>query len=52
MQADQVYLELYEDFMKSEVRIVESLLQKKVPVLIYNGQDDLIVETPGTIKWV
>lgn len=20
--------------------------------MIYNGQDDLIVETPGTLKWV
>jgi hypothetical protein len=23
-----------------------------VNVLIYNGQNDLIVETPGTFKWV
>lgn len=23
-----------------------------MPVLIYNGQDDLIVQTAGTMKWV
>jgi hypothetical protein len=31
---------------------VESLLEEKVNVIIYNGQNDLIVETPGTFKWV
>ena len=37
--------------MKNEVPRVEYLLSKNVPVLIYNGQDDLIVQTSGTMKW-
>lgn len=51
-QADMVYEKLYTDFMKNEINIVEELLYRGVPVLIYNGQDDLIVQTPGTMKWV
>jgi carboxypeptidase C (cathepsin A) len=38
--------------MKSEINRVEYLLSKGLPVLIYNGQDDLIVQNPGTMKWV
>lgn len=38
--------------MKPEINLVEELLSKGLPVLIYNGQDDLIVQTPGTMKWV
>lgn len=38
--------------MKTEVMLVEELLRYKVHVLIYNGQNDLIVETPGTFRWV
>lgn len=30
---------------------VESLLEN-YPVLVYSGQDDLIVDTPGTMTWV
>jgi len=37
--------------MKNEVSQVEELLRRKTHVLIYNGQNDLIVETPGTFKW-
>lgn len=37
--------------MKTEVALVEELLRRKTHVLIYNGQNDLIVETPGTFKW-
>jgi len=40
------------DFMKPEMTRVEYLLGKGIPVLIYNGQDDLIVQNPGTMKWV
>lgn len=47
-----VYEKLYTDFMKNEINIVEELLYRGVPVLIYNGQDDLIVQSPGTMKWV
>jgi carboxypeptidase C (cathepsin A) len=31
---------------------VQYLLNKGYPVLVYNGQDDLIVSNPGTMKWV
>jgi vitellogenic carboxypeptidase-like protein len=51
-QADKVYEALYTDFMMQYVHLVEELLEWNVPVLIYNGQNDLIVETPGTFKWV
>ncbi len=37
--------------MKPYTTLVEDLLAKKVHVMIYNGQNDLIVETPGTFKW-
>lgn len=51
-QSGNVYEALFTDFMKQYVRLVEQLLEEKVNVLIYNGQNDLIVETPGTFKWV
>ncbi len=35
-----------------ETARVEYLLSKNLPVLIYNGQDDLIVTNPGTMRWV
>lgn len=39
--------------MKSEVRLVEQLLiYHDIQVLVYTGQNDLIVQTPGTLKWV
>ena len=44
---------LYEDFMKNEVNLVQQLLlYSSIPILIYTGQNDLIVETPGTLRWV
>ena len=43
---------MYLDFMMPYVHLVEELLRRKTHVLIYNGQNDLIVETPGTFKWV
>ena len=51
-QAEDVYNHLYTDFMKTEINRVEFLLNKGMPVLIYNGQMDLIVTTPGTMRWV
>lgn len=51
-QAGNVYEGLFTDFMRQYVRLVEELLAYKVNVMIYNGQNDLIVETPGTFKWV
>ena len=38
--------------MKPEINRVEYLLNKNIPILIYNGQMDLIVSTPGTMRWV
>ena len=42
---------MYEDFMRPYVHLVEELLRRKTYVMIYNGQNDLIVESPGTFKW-
>ena len=50
-QADKVYEAMYEDFMKPYVHLVEELLRRKTYVMIYNGQNDLIVESPGTFRW-
>lgn len=40
--------------MKSEVRLVEQILihHPNIQVMVYTGQNDLIVETPGTLRWV
>lgn len=43
---------MYEDFMKPYTERVEYLLNNNIPVLVYNGQNDIIVETPGTMRWV
>jgi carboxypeptidase C (cathepsin A) len=51
-QGGDVYKKLFTDFMKNEVRLVEYCLSKKLPLLIYNGQNDIIVESPGTMRWV
>lgn len=50
-QAHNVYEFLFKDFMMPYVDLVEHLMMFKTNVLIYNGQNDLIVETPGTFKW-
>lgn len=42
---------MFTDFMRPYVPLVEDLLQRGVYVMVYNGQNDLIVETPGTFKW-
>ncbi|XP_044258960.1 uncharacterized protein LOC123007630 [Tribolium madens] len=52
-QSRAVFDALHEDFMKPVTDIVERLLNETdVHVAVYNGQLDLIVPTPGTIKWV
>jgi len=51
-QGGHVYEHLFTDFMMEYTHLVELLLDANVNVLIYNGQNDLIVETPGTFKWV
>ena len=37
--------------MMEYTELVHGLLNWNVQVMIYNGQNDLIVETPGTFKW-
>lgn len=50
-QAGNVYEAMYEDFMMHYVHLVEELLRRQTFVMVYNGQNDLIVETPGTFRW-
>ena len=38
--------------MKTEVDLVDYILNNGIPVLVYNGQDDLIVQNAGTMRWV
>lgn len=38
--------------MKPEASRVEYILSKGIPVLVYNGQHDLIVPPLGAMKWV
>lgn len=45
------YNALGEDFMKSIKTYMISVL-KQIRVLLYNGQDDLIVNTPGAENWI
>ncbi|KAJ8667664.1 hypothetical protein QAD02_009327 [Eretmocerus hayati] len=41
------------DFMKPVTHIVEELLNKtNLRIVIYSGQLDLVVDTPGTVEWV
>lgn len=42
-QSDKVYEAMYKDFMMPYTYLVEDLLSRKVHVLVYNGQNDLIV---------
>lgn len=52
-QNDTVYNVLGTDFMQPYTYVVEAILNiGTIPVLIYNGQDDLIVTSPGTMTWV
>ncbi|KAJ3666895.1 hypothetical protein Zmor_002320 [Zophobas morio] len=52
-QSAFVFIYLREDFMKPVTDIVEILLNTtNIKIGVYNGQLDLIVDTPGTIKWV
>lgn len=48
-----VYNALLEDFMKPVTQIVERLLNEtSLNVVVYSGQLDLIVDTPGSLSWV
>ncbi|XP_050456728.1 retinoid-inducible serine carboxypeptidase-like isoform X2 [Cataglyphis hispanica] len=53
IQSNTVFDCLTEDFMKPVINIVEQLLNEtNLNVFVYNGQLDLIVDTPGTLLWV
>lgn len=51
-QANDVFLNMAEDFMKPVIDIVDELLTAKVNVTVYNGQLDLIVDTVGQEMWL
>uniref|UniRef100_A0A3Q4GX29 Serine carboxypeptidase 1 n=2 Tax=Neolamprologus brichardi TaxID=32507 RepID=A0A3Q4GX29_NEOBR len=51
-QADEVFTNMAQDFMKPVVDIVDQLLTAGVKVTVYNGQLDLIVDTMGQELWV
>lgn len=51
-EGDMVFAKLQNDFMKSTIYHVETLLSRGVSVTIYNGQVDLICATKGTEAWV
>ncbi|XP_042876881.1 retinoid-inducible serine carboxypeptidase-like isoform X1 [Penaeus japonicus] len=52
-QSGKVFEALSDDFMTSAVQNVEMLLNTTtMAVVVYNGQLDLIVDTPGVEKWV
>merc|ERR1712183_1135230 len=40
------------DFMKPVIDTVDALIEKGLKVVVYNGQLDLIVDTPGQELWV
>jgi len=50
--ADQIYTNFYADIGQSYAPNITYLLNNDVPVLLYNGQDDIIINTPGARKWV
>ncbi|XP_049826421.1 retinoid-inducible serine carboxypeptidase [Aethina tumida] len=52
-QSGKVFSYLAGDFMKPVTHVVERLLNEtSLIVAVYNGQLDLIVDTPGQVKWV
>lgn len=52
-QANRVFQAHAGDFMKDVIDAVDQLLANtSCKVIVYNGQLDLIVDTPGTERWV
>lgn len=52
-QSGKVFTYQAEDFMKPVVDIVDYLIQNtSLSVVVYTGQLDIIVATPGTEKWI
>ncbi|KAJ8667658.1 hypothetical protein QAD02_009321 [Eretmocerus hayati] len=52
-QSNETYDTLGSDFMKPVIDVVEHLLDETdLKIFIYSGQLDMIVDTPGTLRWV
>ncbi|XP_033108031.1 retinoid-inducible serine carboxypeptidase-like isoform X5 [Anneissia japonica] len=52
-QSGTVFIKQYGDFMKPVIDIVDDLLMNTtLKVVVYNGQLDLICDTPGTELWL
>ncbi|RAL37512.1 hypothetical protein DM860_000206 [Cuscuta australis] len=51
-QSDNVFENMYGDFMKPRINEVDRLLAKGVNVTVYSGQLDLICATKGTEAWI
>lgn len=47
-----VYNALTDDFMRSVADKVSFLLENNVPVMLYNGQDDIICNSPNQQNWI
>jgi len=50
--ADGMYNDFYADIGQSYASNITYLLNQNVPVLLYNGEDDVIVNTPGVRAWI
>ncbi|EEZ98226.2 retinoid-inducible serine carboxypeptidase-like [Tribolium castaneum] len=52
-QSEGVSDALHDDIMKPVVEAVETILNTtNIQIAVYNGQLDMIVDTPGTMKWL
>ncbi len=51
-QADKLFEALREDIMQDYSIRVEYLLLKQVPVLVYVGQNNMVVSSPAVMRWV
>lgn len=49
---DTMYYRFYNEITQSFRHYVEFLLAKNLQVLLYNGQNDIIVSTPGAESWI
>lgn len=51
-ESNAVYEALTTDFMQSVAPKVAYLLENNLPVMLYNGQDDIICNSPNQQNWV
>lgn len=50
-QSDLVYYALYDEMMRPVISVVDEILEKTdLHIFIYNGQLDLICNTPGKLR--